>query len=98
MVRKILEAKRPLEYDRKLIPRTDTNPESFGFPSLESYMSVVIFMCLSEKFPYIWFYFIAVCVIFIIGFSRVYTNARFSIYHHYYCYFIIMYMFVYALL
>ena len=58
-------------------PLTDTNAESFGFPSLESYMAVVISLSLAEKFPYLWYYIIATILTFLIGFSRIYSRARF---------------------
>lgn len=77
VLRKLLEAKRPLEYDRRMKPLTDTNAESFGFPSLESYMAVVISCALAPRFPYLWFYLLSGAITLLIGFSRVYTRARF---------------------
>lgn len=77
VTRKLLEAKRPVEYDSSLRPTTDTNVESYGFPSLESYMAVVIFGQLMMKFQYVWLWVLAVSCIFLVGFSRVYTCARF---------------------
>lgn len=77
MIRKLLEAKRPLEFDRRFKPLTDTNAESFGFPSLESYMAVVISLALAEKFPYLWFYCVAFVVTFLVGFTRIFSRARF---------------------
>jgi len=76
-LRKLVAAKRPVEYDNRLQPLTDLGAESYGFPSLESYMSVVILghMCIS--FKTILFVPIAIPVIFIVGFSRIYSRARF---------------------
>ena len=77
VIRKILEVKRPVEYDPRLRPTTDTNAESYGFPSIESYMSVIVFGLLIKHFQSNLFTLISLCCIFIVGFSRVYTCARF---------------------
>lgn len=77
LVRRIIEAKRPVEYDRTMQPITDRNADSFGFPSLESHMSVVILghFCLFYNFVLVFPF--AVVVTFVIGVSRVYSRSRF---------------------
>jgi len=79
VLRKILASKRPVEYDVRLQPMTDLHADSFGFPSLESYMSVIIALNFHQHFPSWSLYSIPVMVfvISIVGFSRVYTRARF---------------------
>ena len=81
-VRCLVQAKRPVEYDQRLQPRTDRAAGSFGFPSLESYMAVVIFgyilhrttaitlkLCLAPLF---------LAVTAVVGVSRVYSCSRFA--------------------
>ena len=77
VARKLLRAKRPVEYDERLQPMTDLAAESFGFPSLEAYMSVVIMghFTLHTSLPLMLLP--SLVVVFLIGFSRVYTRARF---------------------
>lgn len=41
VLQKVVAARRPVEFDRNMQPLTNLNAESFGFPSIESYMSVV---------------------------------------------------------
>lgn len=75
-LRHIIEAKRPYEYN-KIKPISDISFYSFGFPSLESHMSIVIFgyMFISKKsFTFLC---ITVPLTLLIGFSRVYANSRF---------------------
>ncbi len=50
----------------------------YRFPSLESYMSIIVFGQLMKKFPYIWFILLSLIIIFIVGFSRIYSKARFT--------------------
>lgn len=81
IARKAIAAKRPVEYDIRLQPLTDLGEESYGFPSIESYMSVVIMLDLTHLIkPFIFkllFFFLALFVIFVVGFSRIYTRSRF---------------------
>lgn len=76
-IRKLIAARRPVEYDIRLQPLTDIGAESYGFPSLESYMSVVILGHMCFSFKTILFFPIALPIIFIVGFSRIYSRARF---------------------
>ena len=75
--RNFLEAKRPLEVDRRFQPLTDTNAESYGFPSLESYMAVVVMGHLTMHLQSVAFGLMAVVVAFVVGVSRLYSRARF---------------------
>lgn len=40
-------------------------------------MSVVVFGLLMQKFPHLWFTMVAFCCILLVGFSRIYSRARF---------------------
>ena len=75
--RRLIAAKRPVEFDVRLKPITDLSAESYGFPSMESYMSVVVMIHLYISFKSKFFLPLALFVIFIVGFSRVYARARF---------------------
>jgi len=75
--RNFLEAKRPLEMDRRFQPLTDTNAESYGFPSLESYMAVVVMGHLTMHLQSVAFGLLGVVVAFVVGVSRLYSRARF---------------------
>jgi membrane-associated phospholipid phosphatase len=81
IARKLIAAKRPVEYDIRLQPLTDLGEESYGFPSIESYMSVVIMLDLTHLIkPFAFkllFFILALVVIFLVGFSRIYTRSRF---------------------
>eukprot|EP00968_Pinguiococcus_pyrenoidosus_P020170 scaffold2314_cov267-Pinguiococcus_pyrenoidosus.AAC.16 len=80
-LRRMLQAKRPVDFDRRLKPRTDRFAGSFGFPSLETHMAVVIFGDFVLRMRS-WLALITLTPIFgalvlFIGFSRVYSCARF---------------------
>lgn len=76
-LRRLIEAKRPFEFDPDLQPLTDANPEVYAFPSLESYMSVVVFghIFLSTRILLLFPIFAALTAL--IGFSRIYSRSRF---------------------
>ena len=59
IARNVIQAKRPLEVDKKFQPRTDPNAESYGFPSVESHMAVVVMFHLAWYFGSILFLFSA---------------------------------------
>ena len=77
MARNLIQAKRPLEIDRKFQPRTDPNAESYGFPSVESHMAVVVMFHLTWYFGSILFLILALMVILVVGVSRLYARSRF---------------------
>jgi len=77
VARNLIEAKRPVEYDKRLVPSTDINSGSYGFPSLESYMAVVIMGHFVIAFKSLLLLPIALGVIFLVGISRIYTRSRF---------------------
>lgn len=66
-----------MEYDSRLQPLTEINAESFGFPSLESYMSVVIMGHLFFSLKSILLLPLGLLVVFVVGFTRVYSCSRF---------------------
>ena len=77
VLRKMIAAKRPVEYDSRLQPTTDIHPDSYGFPSLESHMGVVI---VGHIFLRTWswvFLLFGIALVLLISFSRVYSRARF---------------------
>lgn len=80
LLKKIIQAKRPVEYDLSLQPITDRGALSFAFPSLESYMSVVILGHIAAHLPnyglLLWIPF-SIGLTFIIGVSRLYARSRF---------------------
>eukprot|EP01031_Cornospumella_fuschlensis_P039606 gene39606-48217_t len=75
--RRVLESKRPVEFDPDLQPTTDLNAESYAFPSLESYMSVVIIGHMFVTTKHLIILPLGGAVIFLVGFSRVYSKSRF---------------------
>lgn len=81
LARRIIEAPRPVEVDIRLQPLTDLGAESYGFPSLESYMSVVvmgnIFSLIENWNLKLAFTPLGLFIVILIGFSRVYTRSRF---------------------
>ncbi|RYH24767.1 phosphatase PAP2 family protein [archaeon] len=77
IARRILEAKRPVEFDPDLQPTTDLSAESYAFPSLESYMSVVIIGHMFVTTKYITILPLGGALVFLVGFSRVYSRSRF---------------------
>ena len=78
ILRKILEVKRPVEYDIRLQPMTDIHPDSFGFPSLESYMAIVVFGHYIIHYSSILLFLFFTPMIGLIGFTRVYSRSRFA--------------------
>lgn len=77
VLRKLVAAKRPVEVDIRLQPTTDIHPDSYGLPSIESYMSVVIVGHIFLRTGSWLFLPFGVIVTLLIGFSRVYSRARF---------------------
>ncbi len=80
VLRRLVEGKRPVEYDIRLQPITDQGAESYSLPSIESYMSVVIFGHFVIHFNSFLFFLVGAAITFVVGFSRVYSKARFA--HH----------------
>ena len=42
-LRFMVGARRPFEYDQRMKPMSDRYMSSYGFPSIETYMSVIIY-------------------------------------------------------
>lgn len=76
-LRRLLEVQRPYEFDINLQPLTDTNPEVYAFPSLESYMSVVVFGHIFLATKNVFLLPLFAILTFLIGFSRIYSRSRF---------------------
>ncbi len=77
VLRKLIAAKRPVEYDNRLQPTTDVHPDSYGFPSLESHMGVVIVGHIFLRTRSWIFLPFGIAVVLLVGFSRVYSRSRF---------------------
>ena len=77
VLRKLLAVRRPAEYDASLQPSTDLHPESYAFPSLESYMSIVIIGHLMLHYKSLIFFLFGSLLIFVIGISRLHSKSRF---------------------
>lgn len=76
-LRQLIKSKRPIEYDNRLKPLTDLIADSYGFPSLECHMSVVILGHFLIYFK-IWLLLpLAILIISLVGFSRLYARSRF---------------------
>lgn len=72
-MQKMIQAKRPVEYNRKLQPKTDRGAMSFAFPSIESHMAVVIMGHFYHHLPRVYIFLwipLSVILIAIIGISR----------------------------
>lgn len=72
-----MRAPRPFEYDERLKPLTDRYEWSYGFPSLESYMSVIVFGLVWRKYQSVLMGLILLCLAGLVGFTRVYACSRF---------------------
>ena len=77
IARKVIQAKRPVEYDLRLQPKSDLGADSYGFPSLETYMAVVITGHFVLHFGSFLMFPFALAVVCVIGVSRLYTKSRF---------------------
>lgn len=72
----MIEAKRPMDYDPKLRPKTEIHPYSFGFPSIESTMAVVVFLSISGHYQNWLVTLVCIALIALVGLSRVYSRSR----------------------
>jgi membrane-associated phospholipid phosphatase len=77
LLNRIVQAKRPVEYDVRLQPTTDLHPESYGFPSVESHMAVVVVGHVFKSTSYWVVLLFGIPLALIVGFSRIYSRARF---------------------
>ena len=67
----------PFDYDIKLFPLTDLNLDNRAFPSFESYIGAVILLDFSLYFNRYYIYIICILLLSIVGFSRVFSRAKF---------------------
>uniref|UniRef100_A0A7S2Y483 Phosphatidic acid phosphatase type 2/haloperoxidase domain-containing protein n=1 Tax=Fibrocapsa japonica TaxID=94617 RepID=A0A7S2Y483_9STRA len=80
VLRFMLGCERPFNYDRQLRPTTDRHEFSYGFPSLETHMAVVVFGFICVKcWTWMWWPLVPLFVAFtvFVGMTRVYSYARF---------------------
>ena len=77
LLNRLVQAKRPVEYDARLQPTTDLHPESYGFPSVESHMAIVIIGHVFKSTMHWLVLVIGTPLIALVGFTRVYSRARF---------------------
>jgi hypothetical protein len=76
LLNRMVRAKRPVEYDVRLQPTTDLHPDSFGFPSIESYMAVVVVGHIFKCTYSILFLLYGIPLVLVVGFSRIYSRSR----------------------
>lgn len=74
---KVLAIKRPIDYDENLKPSTDVNSERYGFPSIESYMSIIIIGHWWLQTLSLFYFILGAALCFIIGSTRVLAKSRF---------------------
>ena len=67
----------PFDYDIKLFPLTDLNLDNRAFPSLESYMGTVVLLDFSLYFNRLYIYILCIFLLMLVGFSRVFSRAKF---------------------
>jgi membrane-associated phospholipid phosphatase len=76
VLRRVLEAKRPVEFDSRLQPLADVHADSYGFPSIESHMSVCVFGLIASHFQNILIPCACICLVLLVGASRVCARSR----------------------
>ena len=67
---------RPIDLDRHLIDY-HTDPDTFGFPSIESHMSIVVLVPVIGVASNLVVQLLLIALIGLIGLTRVYANIRF---------------------
>jgi len=77
LLNRLIGARRPVEYDVRLQPTTDLHPDSYGFPSVESHMAVVVIGHIFRATLSWLVLLFGVPLVLLIGFSRIYSRARF---------------------
>jgi len=77
LMRLALGARRPFEIDRTLKSKTNRSRQNYGFPSVESHMAVVVNGYIAMKFAEWWLSIPLFFLTLFIGFTRVYSCARF---------------------
>lgn len=77
-LRVMIRARRPFEYDGRLKPLADRYEGSHGFPSLESYMCVILYGLVYTSQPSPLLGLLLSLLALFIGYTRVYAASRFS--------------------
>jgi len=77
VLRAAIQAPRPFEYDRRLRPLADRQMTSWGFPSSESYMAVVVYGYLGLRIGHPLLQLVTAFLSIFIGFTRIYAGSRF---------------------
>ncbi|GMH91060.1 hypothetical protein TrVE_jg5027 [Triparma verrucosa] len=77
IARVLIQARRPFEIDKRLRPVTNKTRQSYGFPSVESHMAVVVNGFVAARFAEWWVSIPLFCLTLFVGFTRVYSCARF---------------------
>jgi hypothetical protein len=75
--RLFFQARRPFEIDSRLKPMTNRTRSNYGFPSIESHMAVVVNGFVAARFAEWWMSIPLFALTLVIGFTRVYSCARF---------------------
>lgn len=66
-----------MDYDESLKPSTDVNVERYGFPSIESYMSIVVVGHWWLHTLSLFYLLLGIALCFVIGSTRVLGRSRF---------------------
>lgn len=74
----MIRARRPFEYDGRLKPLADRYEGSHGFPSLESYMCVILYGLVYTSQPSPLLGLLLSLLALFIGYTRVYAASRFT--------------------
>ncbi|GMI03656.1 hypothetical protein TrLO_g10721 [Triparma laevis f. longispina] len=77
IARVLIQARRPFEIDKRLRPVTNKTRQSYGFPSVESHMAVVVNGFVAARFAEWWVSIPLFALTLFVGFTRVYSCARF---------------------
>lgn len=76
IARVLIQARRPFEIDKRLRPVTNKTRQSYGFPSVESHMAVVVNGFVAARFAEWWVSIPLFALTLFVGFTRVYSCAR----------------------
>jgi membrane-associated phospholipid phosphatase len=77
ILRALIQAPRPFEFDRRLRPFADRQISGYGFPSMESFMAVVTYGYLGLKLEHPAWQTVNAFMCLFIGITRLYAGSRF---------------------
>jgi hypothetical protein len=77
ILRAIIQAPRPFEFDRRLRPLADRQMTSYGCPSIESVMAVVTYGYIGNQLENPVWMALSICMMIFVGLTRIYAGSRF---------------------